>query len=93
VKSSDDCERANARLSRIDKSRGQPMSNATADRLTATCRTSKHASDDPVLRCAMESATDDAAAECIERGISDVVVPSSSGSARDGSGINPLLQD
>jgi hypothetical protein len=87
----DDCEGAVARLARIDETKGLPaMSRNTRDQMIEACRTGKHASYDPVLRCLMDSSTDDEAATCIDRGIKDVVKGSAGDSA--GSGLNPLLQ-
>ena len=80
-KPADDCERAVDRLLRITPGPGRAH-------MLDSCRTSKTAALDPVLRCAMDSASDAEAAACIERGIRDVVKPGSG----DGSGINPLLQ-
>lgn len=88
----DDCERAIARLARIDRANGIELDAATSARLIESCRTGTHAAWDPVVRCAMDSPSDEAAAACIERGIEGVVKtqPSEGGG---GSGINPLLGD
>lgn len=86
--SADDCGRAFARLERIDASKGNPvMKKPATDRMIEVCRTGKHASYDPVLRCAIDSSTDEAAAECIDRGMKEVL----KGSAGEGAGVNPLL--
>ena len=53
------------------------------------CRAGKSAYD-PVLRCAMDSSTDAAAAACIDRGMKDVL-KGSAGDSGAGSGLNPLL--
>ena len=91
ARSGDECERALARLERIEKSQGRPVaSKATTQRMLESCRTGKYASHDPVLRCAMDSATDDSAADCIGRSLKDVVKPSADSRA-GGSGLNPLL--
>jgi hypothetical protein len=85
----DDCERALDRLARIHRAKGQPTpSKATTEWMLDACRTGKYAAYDPVLRCAMDSSSDEAAAECIDRGMKDVLRGSG-----DGSGLNPLLRE
>lgn len=92
-KSTDACVRASARLERINKSKGYPaLSKATTEQMIESCRTGKYASYDPVLRCAMDSNTDEAAADCIDRGMKDVL-EGSAGETGEGSGLNPLLQE
>jgi hypothetical protein len=83
--SSDPCERAIARLERIN---GIEI-GAARPSMIEQCRTNKSAQWDPVLRCAMDSATDDDAKKCIDRGIRDVVTP---GDGTQGAGLNPLMQ-
>ena len=86
----DACERAVARLQRIEAARPAPaVSPASAGRglnplmtmspgertnlMLDECRHGKYASYDPVLRCAMDGASDDAAAACIDRIVHDIV--------------------
>jgi hypothetical protein len=92
----DDCERAIARLERLNNAStlgfGQARSRiddepSTRQRMLESCRSPK-GQWDPVLRCAMDSPTDEATAACIER--HGVIKP---GPRTGGSGINPLLQD
>ncbi len=86
----DDCQRAIDRLVRIAtaKQYAAPIVRAT-ERMTESCRTGRYAAYDPVLRCAMDSTSDQAAADCIDRGIKSVLKPSDS----PGSGINPLMSN
>ena len=91
-KSTDDCERAFARLARISKSKAERTpSKAANEQMLEDCRAGRSAYD-PVLRCAMDSSTDAAAAECIDRGIKEVLGGSAGSSGGGGSGINPLLE-
>ena len=85
----DACERAIARLQRIEASRSAPppihsdgrglnplLAQSPAERANLEldeCRHGTYASYDPVLRCAMDSASDDGAAACIDRFLHDVV--------------------
>ena len=87
------CERALARLERISAAKGQTAGSGARELVREMCLTSKYAEYDPVLRCAMDSKTDDEAAACIERGIKEVLKPSdgSADGSADGSGLNPLL--
>jgi hypothetical protein len=59
------------------------------EEMLEVCRAGK-STHDPVLRCAMDSRTDGVAAECIDRGIKEVLRGSEGGSGA-GSGLNPLL--
>lgn len=54
------------------------------------CRHGAYAQYDPVLRCAMDSPSDEAAKSCIETGLDQVVKPSA---GVDGRGLNPLLHE
>ena len=85
----DDCQRAIDRIERIEEANGRSL-HGTAWMVDA-CRTSKFAAYDPVLRCAMSSASDEAAAACIDRGLRDVVhgPPDDGGGAK---GLNPLME-
>lgn len=87
---SDDCARARARLDRIDASRGTPLLSGEPRReALEQCRHGRYAAYDPVLRCAMDSATDEAAAACIDAFDREM------GTARGGgapAGINPLVE-
>jgi hypothetical protein len=88
-KPADECQRAVARLARIKQAKGDPTtSKAPTERMLESCRTGKYAAYDPVLRCAMDSRTDEIAAECIDRGLKEVL-----GGSGDGSGVNPLLSE
>lgn len=86
----DACERAAARLQRIEAARPAPsippastgrglnplMAMSASERASLVideCRRGKYASYDPVLRCAMDAPSDDAAAACIDRIVHDVV--------------------
>lgn len=88
-KSADGCEDAIARLARLDARKGVAMSQNAREQMIEACRTIKTSSYDPVLRCVMDSSTDDAAAACIDRSL-EVVTPSDD--AGPGSGLNPLLK-
>jgi hypothetical protein len=87
-KPADDCQRAIDRLARIDAAKGRAARNTQG--MLETCRTGKHAAHDPVLRCAMDSATDEAAATCVDRFVDAVLAPAAKGSG-GGTGLNPLL--
>ncbi len=83
----DDCERAVARLVRIDPA-SAPISASAIEQ----CRKTGPANNgDPVLRCAIDSSTDASAAECIDRGVREVVRPRKP-SDPEPVGVNPLLQ-
>ena len=88
----DDCQRAFARLARLDAAQSRPsLPGRHADEALAACRAAgRTVRLDPVVLCAMESTTDDAAARCIDQFVKAVIVPTDARS--DGSGINPLLQ-
>src|SRR5580765_3737666 len=81
----DACERALARVGRIGAARGwRPMSDEHAAQALDSCRHGKYAAFDPTLICAMDSATDRAAAACIDRFLSDVIKPGSGSSSGSG---------
>ena len=83
----DECERAVQRIERLGDEAGHPRSsNKVRDSMLASCRAGTH---DPVINCALASATDRAAAACIDEGVRSTVIP---GSGAGGSGLNPLLQ-
>jgi len=88
----DACEKALARIARIDGKRGlrKPTADA-ANEMLAQCRKRGTASYDPVVRCAMDSKTDDDAAACIDAFLKAVLkaTPAKPG---DPKGLNPLLQ-
>ena len=88
----DDCDRAVARLQRIEARRApavapasgrglNPLANLSAGERTnlmvAECHDRKVAAYDPALACAMQAESDDAAAACIDRMLHDVVHDSS----------------
>jgi hypothetical protein len=84
----DDCARAIARIERIHEQNRLPAtSEAVRARLVESCRTHPKAKYDPVLRCAMDLPSDEAAAACIDQGMREVLKLGSGG----GSGLNPLL--
>lgn len=80
----DDCERAFARLARIEPAVSAKLPSDAVE----ACRHERYATYDPVLRCAMDTETDDAAAACIEKLVKSVLRPSPEAV---GTGINPLL--
>ena len=84
--SPDECDRAVARLARIEKTR-----HAASSALDE-CR--KH-TPDPVLYCAMSQPTDEAAKACIDAFLKDVLGSGGSGAPLppEGRGLNPLLDD
>jgi cytochrome c551/c552 len=87
----DECERAFARLERIAAKHGEPKASEQGKSLVMQeCRGGK-GSWDPVLRCAIDSASDDEADACIQRGLKDVVRPSNDDSG-GGKGLNPLIE-
>src|SRR5687767_13170381 len=89
--SADECEKAIARLARIDKAQGrQPPSAEFSKRIVDACRNDKGAAHDPVLNCAKHSQTDADASACID-GVVKGSLKSGAGTG-DGTGINPLLQ-
>ncbi len=89
----DDCEKAVARSNRLRAADSLPPDpQFVTINLIAQCRRAGTALYDPVLRCLLDSATDDAAASCIDEGMESVVGPSTNGSDDPGgSGLNPLL--
>ena len=92
----DACERALDRIERIDAKKSiRPPSAASREQALDACRHEKYAAYDPVLRCAMDSDSDDAAAACIDAFVHAVVKPGApAGSGSDvGRGLNPLLDD
>ena len=91
-KPADDCERAIRRLGRLSEAKGHSLPDRAAEDMMEVCRTGKYAAYDPVLRCAMDSRSDAAAAECIDRGLKDVLHISNDGSG-GGAGLNPLLHE
>ncbi len=83
----DVCERAVARLVRIG---AMPARSSTS--VIEQCRkTEPDNTWDPVVLCAIHSSTDAAAAECIDRGVREVVRPRKP-SDPEPVGVNPLLQ-
>jgi hypothetical protein len=73
-KTEDACQRAMDRIARIDAKRKWPAPSPEATRdMLASCRTANHAAYDPVLRCAIDSPTDDAAADCMDKFIKAVL--------------------
>ena len=89
----DPCERATARLRRIEAREGRAAAGAMlAERSLKACRSAGTATLDPVLQCAMQSATDDEAKICIDAFLRDVVQaqPPGPGDAASG-GLNPLV--
>lgn len=90
-----DCEFAIARMDRIEEARGVPKRPAKLDRwMLEKCKHGKYATSDPVVHCALDADSDQAAAACIDRFTHDVLhmsKPNSAGSASGPVGINPLL--
>jgi hypothetical protein len=82
----DKCERALTRLDRISQTMTK-LSAKQRDNTLEACRHGKYAASDPVVRCAMDADSDDAAASCIDKFVRTVVKPGTEG----GSGINPLV--
>jgi hypothetical protein len=91
-KTDDACQRAMDRIARIDAKRKWPAPTTEATRdLLASCRTGKYASYDPILRCAIDSPTDDAAADCMDKFIKAVLGASPKNASEAPKGLNPLL--
>jgi hypothetical protein len=86
-KSPDACERAMARLDRIAKPSPLRPTAETNREILAQCRRGTH---DPVVWCALDAASDEAAASCVEAFIDRVLKPSSGSGG--GSGLNPLFE-
>jgi hypothetical protein len=83
------CERAVARIERVSR---HPTSERGHDFMIEGCRNpGPHTFQDPVLRCAMDSPTDEAAAACIDAFTKAVVRPSVGSDSGGGKGLNPLL--
>ena len=90
----DACEPALERLDRIAASRQQPSFSARARaEAIEQCRNHPRARHDPVLRCAMDSPSDEAAASCVDEVVDRVLEPPAEpdGKLQGGDGINPLL--
>jgi hypothetical protein len=85
-KSPDACERATARLARIEKPSPLRPTAETNREILAQCR---RGTDDPVMRCALDAPSDEVAKRCVEQFV-DAVLKPSSGSG--GSGLNPLFE-
>lgn len=89
----DACERAYARLDRIDASRGGPaVSGKPRDEALEQCRHGKHAAYDPVLRCAMDSASDEPAVACIEAFDREMIKARGAAPTEAPVGVNPLIE-
>ena len=87
----DDCERAMARVARIHTARSmRTLSAAASKEMLAGCRRGTSAAHDPVLRCAMDSASDETAAACMDAFVKAVVPPTTA--PAKGVGVNPLLE-
>lgn len=85
----DDCDRAVARLQRIEAARPKPKPSRSdskglnpllamspgerAELSLEACRNGQYAAYDPVLACALRSDTDEAAAACIDHMLADVI--------------------
>jgi hypothetical protein len=91
-RSEDECDRALARLARIESARHQRhMGARMSERTLDECRAH---TPDPVLQCALTARTDDEAAACIDAFLHDVVGPGTGAPhPPDGKGLNPLLDD
>jgi hypothetical protein len=89
----DACEQAVARLARIDAAHASRRPNAdhTSDVLDE-CRHGKYAAYDPVLRCALDADSDDAAAACIDAFVTTVLKPGTTRGSDSPGGLNPLLE-
>lgn len=93
-----DCQRAFARIARIDSAKGEapPMGPKSTKEAIEQCRHGQYAQYDPVLRCAMDTNTDEAASSCIDEFMDamqkDVPPPSRGAHTGEPKGINPLLE-
>lgn len=93
----DDCQRAFARIARINAAQSEPlMGPKSTKEAIEQCRHGQYAQFDPVLRCAMDSKTDKAASSCIDEFMNamlkDVPPPSPGAHAGEPKGINLLLE-
>ncbi len=89
----DKCEQAFARLERIAAKHNEPKASEQSKSLVMQeCRGDK-GQWDPVLRCAIDSSSDDDADACIQRGLEDVMRPTSDDNGSGGGkGLNPLIE-
>ncbi|HTJ47160.1 MAG TPA: hypothetical protein VL463_33895 [Kofleriaceae bacterium] len=95
-RSPSDCDRALARLARIREAKHQVRPSAAGVELMREgCE--KVGRKDPAIRCALDTPTDEAAAQCLDRFLRAVVhddSPPGSGAPPvppAGQGLNPLL--
>ncbi len=94
----DDCQRAFARIARIDSAKGEAplMGPKSTKEAIEQCRHGQYTQYDPVLRCAMDSKTDEAASSCIDElmdaVLKDVPPPSPGAHTGEPKSINPLLE-
>jgi hypothetical protein len=85
----DECDRAAARLRRLDDAHHREHPGWMDGEIRTQCR--EHGWD-PVANCVIVGPTDEAAEACIERGMAGVIGPGS-GAITPGKGLNPLLDD
>ena len=85
----DDCERAATRLARIEERATPGSPFVISDAVFEGCRRGGTSLHDPVLRCALDSVSDGAAAVCIDNFVRAVLTPSPDDDG--GRGLNPLL--
>jgi hypothetical protein len=91
------CQRALARLDRIEQARPPRVHPSALGRalMRDACR-GRAWQYDPAIGCAVAGPTDEAAAACIDRFVHDVVRPAPGahpGTApHDGRGVNPLIE-
>jgi hypothetical protein len=93
----DECGRAFARLARIRARAPQPLKPAPGvdEQALEQCRHGRYARFDPVLRCAMDSKTDDEAASCIDAFVHAVIKPpegETKSPPKKAAGLNPLFE-
>jgi hypothetical protein len=93
-RSPSDCDRALARLARIREARHQVRPSAAGVALSREgCE--KVGRKDPTIRCALDSPTDEATAQCLDQFLRAVVHDDSPPGAPPmptaGKGLNPLL--
>jgi hypothetical protein len=88
-----DCERAVARMKRLDARGHRPALTAPmAKRIVAQCQKGGTGSYDAVLECAREQPSDADAQRCIDAFLDDVLRPAPSQPEEPaGRGLNPLL--